>query len=33
MLAIERHNRILEILKENGSAAVSALSEILSVTE
>ncbi len=33
MLAIERHNRILEILKENGSAAVSVLSEVLGVTE
>ena len=33
MLAIERHNRILEMLKENGSAAVSVLSEVLGVTE
>ena len=33
MLAIERHNKILEILKSDGAAAVSDLSTVLEVTE
>lgn len=33
MLAIERHNKILEILKSEGAAAVSDLSTVLCVTE